>query len=1062
MRIASQFDSCNSVVAIVRQADARFVDVNLAMEKHLGWTATDVVGLRPADIDLWPDADTRSRIYAALRTRQRVIALPLLARHRNGELIPSLLDVECFSIDGEVMNFCLLRVGTQRHGISPDPETEQASYRELFVAASEGLYRKLPDGGFIDVNPAMAEIFGFDSVAHMLASSANAAAEFHADPAEALQMQEHLIRHGRIRGQRSQIRRRDGQLRWILENAIAVRDDNGVLRFFEGSMVDITDQVAAEQALRHSENMYRVLVDNCRDGVFLIQHGKVIFANPALASMLGHAQADLIGINYMQLVAAEDQDVQRERKSERERGSMAPQSYEVHMLHKRGHRRLFAVFADAVIVNGEAASTGIARDITDERAQLRALEEAERRFRELFEQSPIGLFRTSHDGGMATANPAMLGMLGYDDMSQIREEVGNVANLYAEPADRITLLSRLSNDGDVANFETRMVCRDGSKRWVNISVRRQAEELGDDGSAAIHFAGSVQDMEHRHVMEQALQRSEARFRLLVEHSQSGVFMMRGLQLVYVNQRMADMFGHGEDELTRLNMDQLLAPDERERVMARLRGIQSGKDAPQEFDTCCLHRDGRRIRTTISAGPIDIDGERYLTGTLRDISRQHEAEEQLRFHATHDALTGLPNRLVFHERLQQRIDEADRATQCNYAVLFVDLDGFKLVNDGLGHAIGDQLLVAFGRQMSSLLQNQALIARYGGDEFTLLSIGDCDAKAAAAMAEKLLALFQQPQIINGHRVYSGASIGIVMGHPRYRNPEQILRDADTAMYRAKSQGKSCHVFFDDSMRAAAQHRLALETDLRQALERKEFRVFYQPIADLEGGYIRGCEALIRWQHPQRGLLLPHEFLGVAEESGLLTGIDWWVLNQALSQLKAWQTQYPAMNLSLSVNLDERQFHDPGLPKQLQSLLRTHGVRGNRLQLEMTETVFRNGRHTAIERLLELKALEVRLAVDDFGTGYSSLESFASPAFDVLKIDHSFIAGLVGNPRNQALTRTIIGLAHDLNLDLIAEGVETEAQRRLLLDMGCRAGQGNLFSVPLASEAFGRLLEKSVEA
>ena len=1058
MGIASIFDSCRSVVAIVRQADARFVDVNAAMQEQLGWAAADVVGLRPADINLWPDADTRSRIYAALRTRQRVVALPLLARHRNGELIPSLLDVECFTLDGEVMNFCLLRVGTQKHGISSDPEAEQASYRELFLAASEGLYRQLPDGGFIDVNPAMAEILGFASAAQMLASPAHLAAGIYADPEQAAQLKHELIRQGRIRNLRSRIRRRDGQERWILENAIAVRDEDGTLRFFEGSVVDITEQVAAESALRHSENMYRVLVDNCRDGVFLIQHGKVIFANPALADMLGYEQSELIGSDYMSLVASEDRPAQARRREAREGGSMAPQNYEIHMRHKQGHKRLFAVFADAVTLNGEAASTGIARDVTDERAQLRALEDAERRYRELFEQSPIGLFRTSQDGGMVTANPVMLSMLGYADMEQIRSEVGNVANLYAEPGDRVTLLSRMSGHGDVADFETRMVCRDGSQRWVNINVRRQTEEAGEDGEARTHFAGSVQDVEHRHVIEQALQRSEARFRLLVEHSQSGVFMLRGLKLVYVNQRMAGMFGHGESELTRLSMDQLLVPDLRQQVLARLQAIELGKETPQEFETCCLHRDGRRIPATISAGPIDIDGERHLTGTLRDISRQHEAEEQLRFHASHDALTGLPNRLVFHDQLQQRIHQARQSGHCDYAVLFVDLDGFKLVNDGLGHATGDQLLLAIAGQMAAQLKDEALIARYGGDEFTLLSTGSCNAERAAAMASRLLELFQQPQSINGHRVYSGASIGIVMGDLRYQNPEQILRDADTAMYRAKSQGKSRHVFFDDSMRAAAQHRLALETDLRQALERGEFRVFYQPIVDMDSGRLRGCEALIRWQHPQRGLLLPREFLGVAEESGLLAGIDWWVLNTAITQFQSWLKQHPGLDLTLSVNLDERQFHDPGLPMQLQTLLRSHGMPAQRLQLEMTETVFRNGRHAAIERLLELKALGLRLAVDDFGTGYSSLESFASPAFDVLKIDHSFIVDLVGNLRNRALTRTIIGLAHDLELDLIAEGVETAAQRRLLQDMGCRGGQGILFGAPMESDAFALLLDK----
>ena len=1060
MGFASAFDRCRTVVAIVRQDDARFVEVNSAMREQLGWEPSEVVGQRTVDIDLWPDADTRSRIYSALRTRQRVVGLPLFARHKDGRLIPSLLDVECVERDGELMHFCLLRVGTDAGDVGSDPEVEQESYRALYLAATEGLYRSLPDGGFIDVNPAMADIFGFPSATHMLARQDAVATDYYVDPAHGREVHRELLDKGEIRGVRSLVRRNDGSERWILENAHEVRDDHGQLRFYEGSVVDITDQVAGEEALRQSEAMYRVLVDNCRDGVFLVQHGVVVFANPALAEMLGYQQQDLIGSNYVDHVAPEDLAAQAGRRAEREAGSMALQSYDLQLIHREGHKRLFAVFADAVMLHGEPASTGLARDVTEERAQQRAIEAAERRYRELFEESPVGLFRTLHDGTIVDANPAMVHMLGYDDADQVMREAGNVVNLYADPVERERLVARMLRDGHVTDHETRLICRDGRHRWVNVNVRLQNDGgTRDADESQLRFAGSVQDIQHRRVIEEALLRSEARYRQLVDHSQAGVFVARGRRYVYVNQRMASMFGYTERELTTMSFDRLLAPEYRKPAHARLDRFDAGEELPLEFESCYLHKDGHRIYVTVSAGPVDLDGERHLTGTVRDITRQREAEQRLRFHATHDALTGLPNRMVFHDRLKQRIADARVGGDFNYAVLFVDLDGFKLVNDGLGHAAGDRLLVTLAVELETAFRDDALLARYGGDEFTLLSLGPCDRARAEGMATRLLDLFSRPMDLDGHRVYSGASVGIVLGSDAYETPDQVLRDADTAMYRAKAKGKSAYVFFDDSMRSAAQRRLALETDLRQALEREEFRVHFQPIVDMEDGRTVGCEALLRWQHPERGLLYPGDFLEVADESGLLATIDWWVMRQAAGQLLQWQQDHGV--LRLSVNMDERQFNDPRLLSRIERVLADSGLSAASLQLEITETVFRQGRQQAVERLEGLKALGLGLVVDDFGTGYSSLESFTSATFDALKIDHSFVADLVSNPRHQAIARTIVGFAGDLGLQLIAEGVETEQQRQLLLGMGCRLAQGYLFGRPMDSDAFGEWLATESE-
>jgi len=316
-------------------------------------------------------------------------------------------------------------------------------------------------------------------------------------------------------------------------------------------------------------------------------------------------------------------------------------------------------------------------------------------------------------------------------------------------------------------------------------------------------------------------------------------------------------------------------------------------------------------------------------------------------------------------------------------------------------------------------------------------------------------------VNGHRVFSGASLGVVLGRLDYETPDQVLRDADTAMYRAKARGKSAYVIFDDAMHAAARARLQLETDLRFALERGEFRVFYQPIVDMRTGVVLSCEALVRWQHPERGLLMPDQFLGVAEEAGTLVALDWWVLEQTCKNLLRWQRRYPAhARLRASVNVDDRQFADPSLVENMCAVIKRTGVDPSCLALEITETVFRRGRTEAEGTLHGLKQIGLSLVVDDFGTGYSSLDSFATSPFDTLKVDRGFVRDMVTNPRHGAIVHTIAGFAELLGLGLIAEGVENRAQADLLFDVGCERGQGLLFSPPVPQEAFERILEEGL--
>lgn len=1055
MRLVEAFEASESVVAVLRAGDGVILGVNVAFERSTGYRRDQVIGRLPIEVGLWPDPSFRAGVWSILRAEHRVAGMPMRLACADGRIRAGHVSAEFAQDQGETVVFCLLHFLPEGQDIR-EPEPNHALYRSLYLAASEGIYRSLPGGGFLDVNPAMARILGYDSPQQMLVECSRKASGLYVDPTHAEHIHAHLRDGGRLDSERAQVRRRDGRVIWISENARAIRDERGEPLFFEGSLVEITAQVEAEQALRQSQELYQVLVENSRDGVFLIQHGRIVFANEAMSRILGYQHGEIFGLDYMSLVDPEDRAAQAGRRAEREAGSRDPQIYEIHLRRKNGERFLCEVRADAVQYQGDIASTGTLRDVTEERHRQRAIAEAERRYRELFEHSPAGLFRTSLDGRIMEVNREMAGILGYESVEQLKSTLTDMLQVYADPNERRELVERALRDGSFSHYETRVRTRDGRLKWVSASVLLIRDEAGQPA----HFTGSVLDIHERHEMQAALQHSESKYRTLVEHSQVGVFIMRGDRYTYANQAFASLLGYDEADLVGRDYRGIMAPEAIPQSEERDRLRQAGERVPPDFGTCLLHRDGRRVFVRVSIGPMLLDGVEHLTGTVLDITRQREAEERLRFHATHDPLTGLPNRMLFNQKLAESMLAAGHASdrrRRHYAVLFLDLDGFKWVNDSLGHGAGDRLLVEIARRLEDSLLSDVLIARYGGDEFTLLPDGDCDHDRAVEIARRVLKLFEQPFDIGGQKVFSSASLGIVIGQRGYESPDQVLRDADTAMYRAKAAGKSGYVIFDEAMHQEALSRLQLETDFRLAFERAEFRLHYQPIIELATGRLVGAEALVRWRHPLRGLLPPADFLAVAEETGLIVEMDAWALREACRQLAAWRTAYPEfVGLSMNVNVDERQMVSAEIVEEVFTLLQKHKLPPASLRLEVTETAFRAGRGQAEQRLLSLKALGVGLVVDDFGTGYSSLESFAASPFDALKMDQIFIRDIETNPRHRAIVRTITGFADELGLALTAEGIETEGQRDLLKAVGCQYGQGYLFSRALPPEDFEQML------
>jgi diguanylate cyclase (GGDEF)-like protein len=435
------------------------------------------------------------------------------------------------------------------------------------------------------------------------------------------------------------------------------------------------------------------------------------------------------------------------------------------------------------------------------------------------------------------------------------------------------------------------------------------------------------------------------------------------------------------------------------------------------------------------------------------------EEQLRRNAFHDSLTGLPNRLLFMERLTQTVERAKQDRDYKFAVLFLDLDRFKVINDSLGHLIGDQLLVAIARRLEACLSKEDMVARLGGDEFTvLLENIRCD-DDATKIAERVQQALATPFNLSGHEVFTSASIGITLSSTHFERPEDLLRGSDIAMYRAKAQGKACHEVFDTDMHTHVVALMQLENDLRRAIERQEFELFYQPIVTLVTGRIMGFEALVRWQHPEQGIISPAKFVPIAEETGLIIPLGQWVLREACRQLRQWQDEFPhEPPFSISVNLSSRQFSQPSLIGQIRQILSDTGVDAHCLKLEITESAIMENTESAMDMLMQLKAMGIQLSVDDFGTGYSSLGYLYRFPMDLLKIDRSFISRVDVDGEKLELVRTIITLAWNLGMDVVAEGIETTKQLAQLKALKCEYAQGYLFSKPLNKTDVLKLIQQ----
>jgi|GEM_PF-3292121 len=790
----------------------------------------------------------------------------------------------------------------------------EEKYRSIFENAVEGMFQSTPDGRYLAVNPALARIYGYESAAELINSINQIATQIYVDPQRRRDFVAALEQQATLSNFESQVYRKDGSIIWISEHARAVCDATGRVAYYEGTVEDITQSKLAaaqlEQTTAELEAIFAVYPDLyfriAADTTILDYKGgtQADLYVPA-SELLGRSMFAFLPTSVAQQFQAAILQVLQER-------TLVTLTYS--LPYPQGEQffeaRLLPFHADEVVA--------FVRNISDRIRVEAELRRAEAKYRSIFENATEGMFQSTPDGHYLNVNPALARIYGFDSPADLQAHITDIAHqLYVDTVRREEFVQQLVTNGVVTDFESQVYRKDGQIIWISENARAVYDETG---------------------------------------------------------RLA-----------------------------------------------------------------------YFEGTVVDITERKLSESTIHYQAFHDLLTGLPNRALFDDRLPLALAESRRLQQ-RVGVMFLDLDRFKVINDTLGHAIGDQLLQQVAERLVHCLRETDTVARWGGDEFTLLLPMVHHSDDLAIVAERILHALKPEFILDGHHLHVTTSIGIAVYPDHGDSPDVLLRNADTALYRAKETGRNTYQFYTNSLNAESHALLRLENDLHSALSLEELRLYYQPQLDLNRQQIHHIEALVRWQHPHQGLLDPGRFIDMAEENGLILPIGDWVLRRACQDCQAWQQQGLA-GVGVAVNLSSRQFLHPNLLQEIQESLAQSQLPPHLLTLEITESTAIHSVSLTQEILSHLRALGVGITLDDFGTGYASLTYLKQFPITGLKIDRSFVEDIVCDPQDQAIAKAIIDLAKGLGLPVVAEGVETIAQLQELTTLGCDLIQGFILARPM---------------
>lgn len=944
---------------------------------------------------------------------------------------------------------------TERKRAADAIKESEARYRQLFENANDIIYVHDLDGNYISINQAAEQIFGYSRDEALALNMTKIIAAEHLPL-----VKKQLSR--KIAGRASQTVyevdciRKDGT-RATLEVNSSVIEKDGKAVAVQGIARDITERKHAEDTIRRSEERYRDLFENANDLIYTHDiAGNFTSLNRAGEIITGYTRGEALKMNIGQVVAPEYLDLARTMTA-RKVDSERPTTYELEIIAKQGHRVTLEL-STRLIISPDGMPIGVqgvGRDITERRHAELALQSTVSLFASTFESTAEGIIVMSLDRQLVACNNKFVEMWGIDPaIVSDRDAPGLVKHVASQIKDQDMFFETLDDlFGDPTLSESTILELTDGRLYERYSQPQIMD--GEPVGRVCCF----RDMTARSRAEAELHNTVSLFATTFESTADGIVVMSlDGDLVACNAKFVEMWD--VDEETIANRDgkalvNLVASHLKDPAEFILHLGETYSQPESTVSELLELSDGRIIERY--SQPQYLEGKAIgRVASFRDITERCTAEEKLRHYALHDTLTDLPNRVEFMNQLRQAVARADGNSYARFAVLFLDLDRFKVINDSLGHAVGDKLLIAIAEKLTACVRPGDVVARLGGDEFTILLNRSGGLSEVVSVAERLQAKISEPFKIDNYEVFTTASIGIVASGNVSRNAEDFLRDADAAMYRAKEAGKARYEIFDQEMHVRNINLLQVETDLRHAVERNEFEVHYQPIVNLLSGHVDEFEALIRWRHPVNGLVAPNEFVHVAEETGLIIPIGMWILHEACRQTAEWQSRF-RIPLSISVNLSAKQLMHPNLNPQVKDILLDTGLRPGQLKLEVTESTVMEHSDRSLKVLSELDALGIDLSTDDFGTGYSSLSYLQKFPFERLKIDRSFINIMDEDEKSGAIVKTILMLGENLNIEVVAEGIETASQLEKLRSLGCVKGQGYLFSRPIDREAAEAFLE-----
>jgi diguanylate cyclase (GGDEF)-like protein/PAS domain S-box-containing protein len=799
---------------------------------------------------------------------------------------------------------------------------------------------------------------------------------------------------------------------------------------------------------------YGALLENASDIVALVSAGGTIrYINAAVERVMGWSSEERVGRSTFEWVHPEDAPRVLQGFTDLAQGSESVARLTCRVRHRDGSWRVLEATGTNLLHHPSLQGIVLtARDVTD---RVRA-EAARRQFAAVLDATPDLVFTSDAQGRLLYTNRAAAALLGIDPAAPPGVHLTDLYPGWA--AERLTgeALPGVARDG---SWRGDLAVRRPDGREMPVSQLLLAHH-GETGEIEF-LSGTARDITASKRAEAAVRESEERFRQLAENIQEVFWLVdrANWKVLFVSPAYERVWGRSCAELLADPASLIAAVHPADRPDGPS-PVQRFLDAEGDREFRIFTPDGQLRWIRSRSFPVaDAKGEVYRIAAIsEDVTERRIRDELLQRMALHDSLTGLPNRAALLHRFQRALDRTEHAANTAFSVLFVDLDRFKLINDSLGHSRGDELLVEISRRLEACVRPEDMVARLGGDEFAVLLHSTARPADAARVAERILASFAEPFMVGEHEVFAGASIGIVPGGG-YVLPEDLLRDADIAMYRAKLGGRGTYRVFDAAMHARVVARLQLETELRRALERGEFRLRYQPVVALESGRVVGVEALLRWEHPLRGELAPADFIEVAEEIGAIIPLGWWAMREACEQLVRWgDVPADGAPLAVSVNLSASHFSRRDLATRVRETLLETGLDPRRLRIEITESVIIESSRAA-RAFDELTALGVALHIDDFGTGYSSLSYLDRFPIDAVKIDRSLVSRIGPDGAGGEIVRTVITLAHDLGMTVVAEGVETEAQLRHLRLLGCDFAQGYLLARPLTPVDAATLLAEA---